>query len=43
VDPEFTSTFWKAVRKGIKVLPLAFSFRNGDLIYKGRMPLCMKR
>jgi len=43
VDPEFASIFWRAVRKGIKVLPLAFSFRNGDLVYKGRMPLCTER
>lgn len=38
-DIKFTKAFWNAVDIGVRVYPLLFSFRSGELFYEGMLPL----
>jgi sugar fermentation stimulation protein A len=40
IDALFAATFEKAVRQGIDIFPLRFAYRDGSIIYLGRLPLC---
>lgn len=39
-DPIFSETFYRALRKGVEVYPLSFSFDGKVLRYEGLLPIC---
>ncbi|SFM27953.1 DNA/RNA nuclease SfsA [Methanolobus profundi] len=42
IDPAFARTFEEALKAGVKVFPLQFSFEDGNIRYLSQLPLCDK-
>lgn len=42
-DPEFANIFLLAVKKGVHIFPVQFTFENDTLYYVGEIPLCKKQ
>lgn len=39
-DPEFADLFYKAIRMGVRVIPVMFGYEDGMIYYLGRIPVC---
>lgn len=40
IDPEFARTFYSAIKAGVNVFPLRFSFDGKVVYYHGQLPIC---
>ena len=39
IDPEFSSTFYQAMKSGVEIYPIVLSYEHGKICYKNRIPI----
>lgn len=42
-DPEFAHIFFDALNKGVEFYAFGFTYDNGEVYYRGRIPLCKRK